>query len=239
MKNIKLFLSLAALVLLSAVSCTSSEPDSNTSKSYTISDFSSLNLEIIGQVYYEQSDSVYLNVSGSSNLIEALTVSDKKGKLSVDLKTKHKYSGGKNQLTIRVGSPQLKSINFQSVGTLHLKNNFEGDRLSITNKGVGEIIIDDCHVNTFSLTTKSVGSIEVKGSANTAVIDSEGIGKIDFSEFKSKKAKVTSKGAGDLSVYASESINISMKGIGNVSYYGNPSDVKTDISGLGKVTRKD
>lgn len=239
MKNIKFFLSLTALVLLSAVSCTSSEPDSNTSKSYTISDFSSLNLEIIGQVYYEQSDSVYLNVSGSSNLIEALTVSDKKGKLSVDLKTKRKYSGGKSQLIIRVGSPQLKSINFQSVGTLHLKNNFEGDRLSITNKGVGEIIIDDCHVNTFSLTTKSVGSIKVKGSANTAVIDSEGIGKIDFSEFKSKKAKVTSKGAGDLSVYASESINISMKGIGNVSYYGNPSDVKTDISGLGKVTRKD
>ena len=28
-----------------------------------------------------------------------------------------------------------------------------------------------------------------------------------------------------------------MTGIGNVNYYGNPSEVKTDIKGLGKVTK--
>ncbi len=138
-----------------------------------------------------------------------------------------------------MGSPHLQSINSKSIGTLHLKNYFESDQLSITNKGIGEISIDDCHVGTFNLTSKSVGSIDVKGTANETIIHSEGMGEIDCSEFKSEKTKVVSKGVGNLSVYAEKTIDISVTGIGNVSYYGNPEEVKTDISGIGKITRMD
>ena len=231
------FLSLTILVLFSAVSCTNSGADLETSKDITIADFSSLNIELIGEVIYEQSDSFYLSASGSSNLIDALQVSDSKGQLSIELKNKRKYSGNKKKLIIRVGSPHLQKINFESVGNLHLKNSFKGDQLTITNKGVGQIVIDDCQVGTFNLTTKSVGSIEVKGTANEAFIQSEGVGNIDCSGFKAENIKVVSKGAGNISVYAEKSLDISMTGIGNVNYYGNPSEVKTDIKGLGKVTK--
>lgn len=84
-----------------------------------------------------------------------------------------------------------------------------------------------------------MGSVEVKGTSDETFIRSEGLGEIDCSEFKSKKARVESKGVGSLSVYAEESINISVTGMGNVSYYGNPVKVETDISGIGKVTRMD
>lgn len=76
MKKLLFFLSLATLILFSAASCTNSKSDSNTSKTYTVSDFTSLNLELIGEVIYEQADSFYLNASGSSTLIEALKVSE-------------------------------------------------------------------------------------------------------------------------------------------------------------------
>ena len=231
-------LSLAILVLFSAISCTNSEADSDTTKRFTIADFSSLNIELIGEVIYEQSDSSYLNASGSASLIDALQVSDNKGELSIELKNKRKFSGNKKKLIIRVGSPNLQSINFESVGNLHLKNSFKGDQLTITNKGVGQIVIDDCQVGTFNLTTKSVGSIDVKGSANEAFIQSEGVGNIDCSGLKSENTKVISKGAGNISVYAEKSLDITMTGIGNVNYYGNPSEVKTDITGLGKATKK-
>ncbi len=239
MKNYHLFLSLITLLLFSAISCTNSESDTKTSKNFTISDFTSLNLQIIGEVIYEQSDSYYLSASGNSKLIEALEISDGKGELSIELKNKRKFSGNKQSLIIRVGSPHLQSINFEGVGTLHLKNYFEGDQLNITNKGVGEIIIDDCNVDIFDLTSKSVGSIEIKGTANEASIQSEGVGNIDCSEFLSKRTKVINKGAGNLSAYAQESINIFIAGIGNVKYYGNPAEVITDISGIGKVKGMD
>ena len=239
MKELPFFLSLWIFILFSAASCVDSGLDSNTSITYTVSDFSRLNLEVIGEVIYEQADSSYLNVSGSSTLIEALKVSDSKGELSIELKNKRKFSGGKKELVIRVGSLHLQSINSKSIGTLHLRNYFEGDKLNITNKGIGNIIIDDCHVRTFDLTSKSVGVIEVKGTSDEAFIHSEGLGDIDCSEFKTKNTKVVSKGTGDLSVNAQNSIDISITGIGNVNYYGNPEEVKTDISGIGKARKMD
>lgn len=239
MKVLPFVLSLWIFILSSVASCVNSGPDSNTSKTYAISDFSRLNLEVIGEVIYEQADSSYLNVSGSSILIEALKVSDSAGELSIELKNKRKYSRVKRELVIRMGSPRLQSVNSKSIGTLHLRNYFEGDELSIINKGIGKIIIDDCHVSTFDMTSKSVGVIEVKGSSDEAFIHSEGIGDIDCSEFKSKNTKVVSKGTGNIKVNAQNSIDISITGIGNVNYYGNPVEVKTDISGIGKARNMD
>lgn len=239
MKKFLFPLSMAALILFAAASCTNTEPDSITSKTYDISDFSSLNLELIGEVQYVQADSSYLNASGSSTLIDALNVSNDNGKLSIELKNRDQYSNSKKELVIKVSSPRLESVTFESIGSLHLKDFIESDKLEITNEGIGQIKIDDCHVGTFKLTSKSVGSVEVKGTANEVIIKSEGVGNIDCSNLKAKEAEVVCKGTGNISVFAQESIDITVKGIGNVKYYGNPSKVNTDISGLGKATAMD
>ena len=208
------------------MSCDDLKSDSNTSKTYDISEFTSLNLELIGEVFYEQSDSTHLNVSGSSILIDALQVSDDNGALSIKLRNKQKFTG-KKKLIVKVGSPHLSKVNFESIGTLHFKNKFIGDEVSINNKGVGEIIIDDFQVEKFNLVSKSIGSIKIKGTSNLTAINSVGwLGEIDASEFKSKNVKVISEGMENLSVYAEESIDITMKGLGNINYYGNPAEVK-------------
>ena len=235
MKKLILSLGLGVTLLFSVTSC--GNPSINTSKSYEVSDFSSINLEVIGEVIYEQADSFYVDASGSSDLMEGLKVTDRNGKLSIELKNKRKFSGNKKELVIRIGSPQLESINFNSIGYLHIKNHFIGNDLTITNQGVGEIKIDDCHVNTFSLTSQSVGSIEIKGAASETIIHSEGVGQIDCSEFKSNKTIVESNGVGNISVYAKERLEVAISGIGSVKYYGNPAEVKEDISGMGKVKK--
>lgn len=236
-KKILFLFSLLTFIIFSAVSCINfdSEPDTDTSKTFDISDFTSLNLEIVGEVIYEQSDSVYLTASGSSKLIEALNVSDNKGELSIEMKKLRRFSGSTKKLVIRVGSTHLQSINSKGVGSLTIKNEFVGDKLTIINSGVGEVKIDNCNVGSFTIDSKSVGSITVAGKANETSINSEGVGNIDCSELKSENTKVVSKGTGNISVYAHKSLNVSMTGIGNVNYYGNPSEIKTDINGLGKA----
>ena len=226
----------AVFTLFSLFSCNDLKSDSNTSKTYDISEFTSLNLELIGEVFYEQSDSTYLNVTGSSILIDALQVSDDNGTLSIKLRNKQKFTG-KKKLIVKVGSPHLSKVNFESIGTLRFKNKFIGDEVSINNRGVGEIIIDDFQLEKFNLVSKSIGSIKIKGTSNMTSINSVGLGEIDASEFKSKNVKVVSEGMENLSVYAADSIDITMKGLGNINYYGNPAEVKTDISKLGKVNR--
>lgn len=229
--------SLAAIALILASSCTDPGNDTITSKTYNVSDFSSLELEVIGEVYYEQSDSAYLAASGSSALIDALEVSGSNGELTVEQKNKRSFSGSKKELTIRVGSPRLTSIDYRGVGTLHLKGHCEGESLTISDQGVGQMMIEDCHVGTFRLNSRSIGKVEIKGSATDTFIDLEGIGDIDCSEFRSKNVEGVSKGAGNLSVHAEESLEISISGIGSVKYYGDPSEVRSDISGLGKATK--
>lgn len=239
MKKRLLSFSYIAVIILLAAGCADSEPDSITSKTYDISDFTRLNLELIGEVQYVQADTSYLNVSGSSILIDALNVSDKNGKLSIELKNRQKYAKSKKELVINVSSPHLEEINFESIGSLHLKDFIQSDKLEVTNKGIGKIKIDDCHVTTFKLTSKSVGTIDANGTANEVYIHSEGVGNIDCSGLKANEAEVISKGTGNISVYAQEEINITAKGIGNVKYYGNPTKVKTDISGMGKASAMD
>ncbi|HTO17495.1 MAG TPA: head GIN domain-containing protein [Edaphocola sp.] len=236
MKNLLSFLMITVILFFTS-SCKNSAPDSDTTKTFQVSDFSSLDLGIIGKVIFEQADSFYLNASGSAQLIEDLKISNNNGMLSIELKNKQNYSGEKKELVLRIGAPHLNEINFESVGSLELNNKFQSDALSIKNSGVGKIKIEDCHVGIFNLNSSSVGLVEVKGTANEININSKGIGKIDAEQFKSKRAKVNSSGVGSISVYAEESINISMSGIGNVNYYGNPAEVITNISGIGKATK--
>ena len=70
------------VILLSVVSCSNSNTSANNKENFTVSNFSRLNLELLGDVYYEQSDSSYMTVSGSSDLTEKLKVSSNDGMLS-------------------------------------------------------------------------------------------------------------------------------------------------------------
>ncbi|PWH85398.1 head GIN domain-containing protein [Brumimicrobium oceani] len=237
MKNSILYLSVLTIFLLS--SCGNYDSGPKTSKSFPVSEFSTLELEVVGEIYFEQSDSFYMHVEGGANLIEDLKVSSGDDELEIELRNKDKYTEKKNELKIIVGSPHLSNVIFNSVGSLYIEKNFKGDELNVENNGVGEIKINDAHVTTINLISKAVGTIEAKGTAVNAFVSSNGVGEIDSRDLKSKKAVVECDGIGNLKVHASESIDISISGVGNVDFYGNPSDVTTNISGLGKAKNMD
>lgn len=227
---------LLAMALLPFAACSSSSSAKETSKRFPVADFTALELEVIGEVFYTQSDSSYLHVTGSADLIERLKVANTNGTLEVELEDKKKFSMNKKELVIRIGSPRLTAVDFNSIGTFHLAKGFRGDALHIANNGVGEIKVEDCQVTTFALDSKGVGTVVVQGTATDASIRSEGMGEVDCAALKAANVKAESKGVGNISVYATTSLDIKLSGVGNLKYYGNPADVKTDISGMGKAT---
>lgn len=232
-------LSTLSITLFLFNSCKSFDSGPKTSKSFPISEFSKLNLEIVGEVNYEQSDHFYLEVNGGTNLIEALTVTNDNGQLMIKLKDKDHFSGNKNDLEFRIGSPNLEKINFNSVGTFLSKNEFKGDELTIVNNGVGEVKMTDCNVENFNLVSNGVGTIKIKGSTSSTYINSQGVGDIDCSQFKSETAIIECSGIGNISVYAQNHIKVNLSGIGSVKYYGNPKEVNSNVSGLGSIKNMD
>ncbi len=225
-----------AVALLLGTACASDPTTSEGAKQFQVEEFSKLELEVLGEVTYTQSDSSYMEVSGSPDLIERLTVSDKGGTLKIELEDKKKFSMNKKELVIKLGSPRLTEVDFNSIGTFRLAKGFTGGDLRIENNGVGEIKVADCQVGTFALESKGVGTVVVQGTATDASIRSEGMGEVDCAALQAANVKVESKGVGNISVYAATSLDIKMSGVGNLKYYGNPADVKTDISGMGKAT---
>lgn len=228
-------LSTILIAFFSITSCKNIDAGSEISKSFPVSEFLDLELEIVGDVYYEQSDSFYLNVKGGSNLIDKLIVTNSEGKLSVKLADKNNLSANKNDLEFRIGSPNLEKINFNSVGSFISKNEFLGDKLTIVNNGVGEINMKDCNVKNFNLISNGVGTAVITGSTKSTFINSQGVGEIDCSQFRSEKAIVECHGIGNVSVYAESNIYIELSGIGSVKFYGDPEEVNSNISGLGNI----
>lgn len=230
---------LVVTILLLQGACHQSTSAVGDTKSFSVSDFSRLNLELVGDVYYEQSPNSYMEASGDPDLIGRLQVSSKGQMLSIGMDDPRQLTFNKKDLTIKIGSPQLSSIDNNSVGTFYIEKTLKGNMLAINNTGVGQIKITDCQVSDFTLDTKAVGAVEIRGSAQRTVIQSDGVGKIDCSGFRSVNTKVTSNGVGDLSVYAKNSLELAIFGMGNIKYFGNPSVVKSDIKGLGKVINMD
>jgi hypothetical protein len=65
-----------------------------------------------------------------------------------------------------------------------------------------------------------------------------GAGNIDARELKAKEVRVSVSGAASADVYAKEYLDASVSGVGSIDYYGNPAKVKTDVSGVGSISRK-
>lgn len=225
---------LAALFLMSAYGC--SNTASNTTKSFPVADFSELDLEVLGEVYYEQSDSLYVTASGSTDLVEELHVTHDGNKLEIELENIKTFSLKRKDLVIRVGSPRLEAIDHNSIGTLHIPGTLAGERLRVRNEGAGEIKIADCRVASFNLVSKGVGSIEVGGTANHAAIELEGVGTLNCTKLKTTNTTVVNKGVGDVMVHATDTLNATLSGTGSIKYYGNPGQVNAKVSGLGQVT---
>ena len=222
-------------LLLLMTSCVGTNSKTIITKDFEVSDFKSLNLEVVGEIIFEQSSTPYLTVEGNENLVEELEVDNDNNHLTIKSDKQRRFFKDKGKLTLKIGSASLEEINQKGVGSFLIKGDFNAESLHVKHTGVGNFNIDNCNLEKFNLESQSVGNCRVKGTANTVVIESDGVGNIDCSDLITQNAKVVSQGVGNLSVHAENELNIVVKGIGNVTYAGNPEVLKTDITGIGKV----
>lgn len=77
-----------------------------------------------------------------------------------------------------------------------------------------------------------------EGETGRLEVNLSGAGFVDAEGLRARHVKASCSGAGSISVHASESLDASVSGIGAINYTGNPETVKQNVSGLGKVNRK-
>ena len=88
-----------------------------------------------------------------------------------------------------------------------------------------------------SVETSGVGSITLNGSVDSLKADLSGVGSLDAEELIADRVITHLSGVGSASVRAQKSINGSVSGVGSLTWKGTATDVSTNVSGIGRVSK--
>ena len=109
------------------------------------------------------------------------------------------------------------------------------DLNGIKNEGTGDVTVFDFQrVGTMEIENVGSGNISIAGYTDNLIIENEGSGIINCSEFMAANVDLRIEGSGDCEVHCTESLNLKIEGSGNVYYKGSPT-INANISGSGQV----
>ena len=204
-------------------------------KSFTLEAFDRIECDFVGNIIYTQSNEVSAEIYGSDNIVPLVEIKVNNNTLYISVKDNNKIRLGRSNLRLSISSPSIHFINAKGVGNINLDGEISTDKLEILSEGVGDISTNSLNCKDLKVTSKGVGSVELKGKSTNAFYSLYGVGNIRAYKLESKKVDCFLTGVGNINCYASESIDVNSKGVGNIKYKGNPQDKHISKEGVGSV----
>lgn len=109
----------------------------------------------------------------------------------------------------------------------------------ISSSGVSNIYAVGIDEQEFLLDLSGAGFIELQGKVEQFTAELSGAGRLEAQELFSRFVDISSSGASNADVYASEALKAEISGVGNIFYFGDPDDVRTNVSGVGRISKKE
>ncbi|AFN75709.1 Hypothetical protein MROS_2479 [Melioribacter roseus P3M-2] len=155
-----------------------------------------------------------IEITAEENLLPLIETKVKHNRLIID--TRRSISPRK-EIKIVVTVPELNYIECSGANNMRVYN-IETEDLDVELSGAGNIVMD--------------------GNVKTLHAEISGAGNIDAKSLKAENVYISVSGAASASVYASKYLNASVSGVGSIDYYGDPEKTKTNVSGIGSISRK-
>ncbi len=237
MKHIFYFLLIS--LAFSATSCSFSYKEKSGEKITDERDLEAVSRLVVTGVfnlYLSQGDQPSIRVEGDDDMVASLNIIQNGDLLELEYE---KESGGffdNSSLDVYLKINDLKALEFDGVGNIKTEDVFIVEDLNIAGNGVGNIALG-FEANSINAEFNMMGNLNLRGSANEMVLVNEGIGNVDASNLIVKNLDVASVGIGKMDVHCTGNLAIQVDGIGAVNYRGNPTVVKEEINGIGKVSR--
>lgn len=112
------------------------------------------------------------------------------------------------------------------------------DLNEISCSGANKVLVENIKTDNFIINLSGADYVKLKGEVDDFKAKISGAGSLDARELKAGNVYVSVSGTANANVYASNFLDASISGVGNISYYGNPEKIKSNISGIGSITRK-
>ena len=155
-----------------------------------------------------------VKISAEENLLGYIRTSIKGNKLIIETK---KNISPRKEIRIEITTPTLTDLEVS---------------------GANNVDVEDISGEEFNVELSGAGNVDLKGEITKLRIELSGAGSIDSRYLKASEVRISVSGAASADVYASKYLDASVSGVGSIDYYGNPEKTKTDVSGVGSISRK-
>ena len=236
MKSIFQFLAIPLLLL--AISCDEKNSYSSTAsiqEKKNLSGVTRLQIDGVFNLTITQSDQESIEVLGDESMIKKLLI-DQDGDLltlSMDENLEDNFFS-KKELRINLSLKDLKELKYDGVGNVKTQGTFKVGDVRLIGSGVGNLELD-LDAQKIDADFDMVGNINLQGKANRAFFTNNGVGNLDASNLIVKDMEINSSGIGKVEIHCTGDLSLVVDGIGKVSYSGNPTLIKKEVSGIGKV----
>jgi len=207
-----------------------------TTETRSITNFSSIDLRMNGNVYFSQENNWKVEVTAKESIHSILETIVVNNNLVI------KYRNGKTydedaSIRINISGPAVNGFMLNTSGNIICTNDILATNLLLRTSGSGDIVLQKVIANNIDVESAVSGRITSTGGVVTnGKLKTNGSGKIDLSAIAANNVWARTIGSGDIKVRVSDHLDATIDGSGSVYFRGYP-QVLTHIHGSGDVIR--
>lgn len=202
------------------------------STSHHLDDFRVINISGMYNIMLEAGDEPGLVLETDENIHDLTEIVVRNSTLYISGTEDAVYRPTKMEMFITY--TDLEEIIIGGAARLHSDMTVKTESLSVSVNGAADIFLD---LDVDELTTNVAGAanIQYKGRAGHHQADLSGASNMRAEALDTRKSRVSLSGAGSAHVFATEHLHARLSGVGSIRYYGDPAEVITERSGLGRI----
>jgi hypothetical protein len=196
-------------------------------------EFSSVRLSGNYFVRLENADVSSVEIITDEETRQKIFLEIHEGVLTVRNVEKRKFNNRK-EVKLIIRAPGIHSIKIEEEATIVSENPFRFDSLHIESAGALKM---DMELQGERLTGTFAGAtnLDFRGTVARVKLNMPGAGKVNAFDLKTEEMDLSMSGAAKAEVYASKRIHVDASGACSIVYKGNPEQVYTNVTGIGRV----
>ena len=209
--------------------------DSDISERHNLGDFTAIDADLGADIYLVQADTFSVVVEGPEQGLDRMKIRVKDGKLLITKQYNWQFWNEFEKVRIYITAPLIDEVAFSGAGNIVFDGKWTGEKLDIFLEGAHNVSAKDVDINALKIQLDGVGNLTMGGKAEKARLMLNGTGNIDAYDLMIQNARCVVNGVGRLECYVIEELKADVSGLGSVLYRGEPKNVISSVSGLGKV----
>ncbi|ASB48359.1 head GIN domain-containing protein [Alkalitalea saponilacus] len=201
-------------------------------------DFTTVDLVGDFEIFLQKGDENRLELKGDKNMLDRVLINHDDDRLVVELLTDNISRRSASRVGIRLTVTELKSLTAVSRISLHTPSEFTFDSLVMNFAGAVNVNLD-LSGKYLELNFAGATSADIEGNVECLKVNMPGAGKLNAYDLMAEKVDLVLAGAGSANVFASEELKVEVAGACVVNYRGNPRNLYSNVSGIGRVRAVD